>query len=102
MTDVHTEADNHGKDYPEFSEAPEGWAWGQREPRRAGVYLWRYTPKWPPVFRKVVVLPSGELGAYSHRWQQNVPLDHLVGKGGSSLWLLPTNQRAPKQCTPTT
>jgi hypothetical protein len=96
MTDVHTEADNHGKEYPEFHTAPDGWEWGQRQPRRPGLYLWRYTPKWPAWFRRVVTLPSGELGTWSNRNQQLVPLDHLVGKGGSSLWLLQNNQREPK------
>jgi len=97
MTSVHTEADNHGSEYPEFDTAPEGWAWGQREPRRPGLYLWRYTKKWPAWFRKVIVLPSGELGTRSYRNQQLVPLDALYGKGYSSLWLLPTNQRQPKE-----
>ena len=99
MIDVHTQTDNPAEEYPEFAKAPEGWAWGQREPRRPGVYLWRYTRKWLPRFRKVVKLPNGKLGTYSYRVGNNVPLDHLVGKGASSQWLLPTNQRQP---TPTT
>ena len=96
MTDVRTEPDNHGKEFPEFNEAPSGWAWGQRQPRRTGLYLWRYSRKWPAWFRRVVNLPSGELGTWSSRHQQIVPLDYLVGKGGSSLWLLADNQREPK------
>lgn len=97
--DVHTPEDDPGKDYPEFDTAPGGWAWGNREPRRPGLYLWRYTAKWKPWFRRVVRLPDGRLGAWSHRWQQVVPLDHLVGKGGSSQWLLPNNLRQPKPKT---
>lgn len=96
MTSVFTETDNPAEDYPEFTEAPEGWAWGQREPRRVGVYLWRYTHKWFPRFRKVVKLPTGELGTFSYRVGNYVPLSHLIGKGHSSQWLLPTNQKLPK------
>ena len=95
--DVHTPVDNPGATFTEFSEAPEGWLWGQREPRRPGVYLWRYTHKWDPWFRKVVKLPSGELGTWSARWQKVVPLDHLIGKGHSSQWCLQNNQRQPKE-----
>lgn len=58
MTAVHTKADNHGKEYPEFNKAPDGFLGGQRQPRRAGLYLWRYTPKWPTWFRRVVTLPN--------------------------------------------
>ena len=101
MIDVHTLTDNPAEEYPEFAEAPEGWAWGQREPRRPGVYLWRYTTKWLPRFRKVGKLPNGKLGTYSYRLGNNVPLDHLIGKGASSQWLLPTNQRQPKELTTT-
>lgn len=93
--DVHTPEDDAGAQYPEFDRAPEGWAWGERAPRRPGLYLWRYTGKWLPWFRRVVSLPSGELGAWSHRYRQAVPLRKLIGKSGSSLWLLPTNQRTP-------
>jgi hypothetical protein len=94
--DITTEVDTPAKGRGEFDQAPEGWAWGERVPRRPGLYLWRYTLKWEPWFRRVVELPSGELGAWSHRYVQAIPLSWLVGKSGSSLWLLPTNQRIPK------
>jgi hypothetical protein len=95
--DVLTESNEPARERPEFDAAPEGWAWGEREPRRPGLYLWRYTGKWLPWFRRVVALPSGGLGAWSHRYQNIVPLHQLIGKSGSSLWLLPVNQRNPRQ-----
>lgn len=55
--------------------------WSNTPPAEPGVYWWRRSPQWEPIYRALPA--SGRV--YSHRYEQEVPVARIGGQWGDKV-----------------